>query len=79
MPHIRKRVSPAPIRMPSSANTAPLAGCMSANSGQIFCASSITAGSVVKARGRRSIRASITSPNTAPAATAHWIMRRAAR
>ena len=79
MPHIRKRVSPAPMRMPSSAKTAPFAGCMRANSGQIFLASSITAGSEVKARGRTSISASITSPNSAPAATAHSIMRRAAR
>ena len=30
MPHIKKRVSPAPMRMPSSANTAPLAGIIAA-------------------------------------------------
>ena len=35
--HIRKRVSPAPMRMPSRANTSPFSGCISANSGQIAC------------------------------------------
>ena len=65
IPHIRKRVSPAPIRMPSSAKTAPLAGCMSANSGQISCARSTTCGSPVNACGSTSISASITTANTA--------------
>ncbi len=75
---MRKRVSPAPIRIPSSANTAPLAGCMSANSSQISWARSTTSSSPVKARGTTSIRASMTSPKTAPAATPHSIIRRAA-
>ena len=43
IPHIRKRVSPAPMRIPSSANTAPLAGIISAKSHQISCACAITA------------------------------------
>src|SRR4029079_15807331 len=47
IPHIRKRVSPAPIRIPSSANTAPLAGISSAKIHQISWAWAITASSLV--------------------------------
>ena len=71
-------MSPAPIRIPSSANTAPLAGIISANSHQISCARSITAGSLVKARGIRSPKASSSTPNAAPAATDQPIIRTAA-
>ena len=68
MPHIRKRVSPAPMRIPSSANTAPLSGSSAANSHQISCACATTAASWVnsassevsrrrRARARRPRRA----------------------
>ena len=43
IPHIRKRVSPAPMRIPSSAKTTPLSGISAANSHQISCARSTTA------------------------------------
>ena len=67
------------MRIPSSAKTAPFAGCINANSGQISLVRSITSGSLVNARGSTSMRASMISANTPPAATASSIMRRAAR
>ena len=48
-------MSPAPIRMPSSANTTPLSGISAANSHQISCACSTTRGSSVNACGRTSV------------------------
>ena len=47
-------MSPAPMRIPSSANTTPLSGCMTMNSGQSASARSMTAGSSVNACGSRS-------------------------
>ncbi len=46
----RNGPSPAPIRIPSSANTAPFSGCISAKSGQRSAVSSSTASSPVKIR-----------------------------
>src|SRR5215211_3245729 len=47
--HLMKRVSSAPMRMPSSANTAAPTGWSSANSGQAAAARSSTASSPVNA------------------------------
>ena len=47
-------MSPAPMRIPSSAKTTAAAGCMSANSGHRSGARSITSGSAVNARGTTS-------------------------
>ncbi len=41
--HMRYAVSLAPMRMPSSAKTAPPSGCMSAKSGHSFAACASTA------------------------------------
>ena len=51
---MRYAVSPAPIRIPSSANTAPPSGCISAKNGQSSAACFSTAGSPENARGRTS-------------------------
>src|SRR3954454_11715631 len=64
--------------MPSSANTAPLNGIISANSGQISSALAITAGSLVNSRGTRSPSASRATANSAPIATDQPIIRIAA-
>ena len=57
--------SPAPIRIPSNANTAPFSGCMSAKSGQRSAVSSSTAASPVKILGSTPPSASITQRESA--------------
>ena len=76
--HIRYDVSLAPIRIPSSANTAPASGCIRTNIGHSFAVCASTAGSSVKARGSACESGSSTSANTAPTTTDQPIIRTAA-
>ena len=64
--HIRYDVSLAPMRIPSSAKTAPASGCISTNIGHSFAACASTAGSPVNARGSQYDSGARTSANTAP-------------
>ncbi len=71
----RNGPSPAPMRIPSSANTAPFNGCMSAKSGHRSAASSSTDASPVNARGSTSASRSMSTVNTPPSATDSQIIR----
>ena len=72
-------MSPAPIRIPSSAKTAPLSGIISANNHQISCACSTTASSLVNSSGITSReRVAGRRRTAAPSKTDQPIMRTAA-
>ena len=71
----RNGPSLAPMRMPSSANTAPFSGCMSAKIGHRSAVSSSTDASPVNALGRIEASASIASENAPPSATDSQIIR----
>jgi hypothetical protein len=71
-------VSLAPIRIPSSANTAPPTGSVSMKYGQSATACCRTARSPVNARGMMCASGSSTNENAAPTTTDHAIIRSAA-
>ena len=72
----RNRMSPAPMKTPSRANTTPFTGCMTATRRSIQAASSRTAGSDVKTCGNTVCSATMTTPSATPASSPHSTIRR---
>ena len=71
-------MSPAPIRIPSSAKTTAAGGHITQNSGHIALAWSRTSWSEVKAFGSTPLSTKSISPMATPAASDHSIIRQAA-